>query len=682
MKNTRFISILVVIILIISLLSACGNEKDVSLGDTQQSSKYEYVFRELSAPKYIEPATSFAGGDGSDINPYQISSAEELAFMQVALSGENKSDYEKSYFVLINDIELNSVENFENWKNTAPEFSWKSIENNLFKGVFDGNGYTVRGMYINVNKDDTDSSSYGLFGNIGGTIKNLTIEKSYIAVSGYSANVGVIAGNLTEGSKIDNCTSGCEIECYENICGGIVGQNGGEIINCVFNGNIKQMQNGSNTRIGGIVGDNSGNVVSCKNTGTVVFGPDNVDAVGGITGYTDRGIIKDCVNNGNLNGEISDESALAISGGIIGKIFMSNVGGENISTGVEVSNCVNNGTVCADYYAGGVIGELNNDRNPNCITVKNCKNNGEVNSSEYSGGVIGAMTCNSPKSGNDNIFVENCVNNAQLKTGTVGGVIGFFRSNKGQVTISRCVNNADLSTTVQNCAGILGYWLMDSCPSAVITVKDCKNIGDITSPLNAGGIFSYADAPVLLEDSDGCLIDIINCSNSGDITTLSNNSYIGGISANWGMRGISADFINCFNSGNLIIDNDNKANGYTDEDGNKIMTISRIAGGIIGRVGDGLLLTTDSDKVKDKNINSKKAVVTLNKCSNIGKLEVNDSNEYTDANGEKVYKNYFGGLVGNTSGEKDVSLFVENCTYSNFERGIGNTEVKDIGTKK
>lgn len=177
------------------------------------------------------------------------------------------------------------------------------------------------------------------------------------------------------------------------------------------------------------------------------------------------------------------------------------------------------------------------------------------------------------------------------------------------------------------------------------------------------------------------MIKVSNCSNSGDITTKSNNSYIGGISGNWGMKGISSEFVSCTNSGKLIIDNPADPQGYTDENGAGIMTISRIAGGIIGRVGEGLLLTTDSDNVNDKYINNKKAVITLKECSSTGSLFVTDSKEYTDNNGEKVYKNYFGGIVGNTTGEKEASIFVENCTYSNFERGLGNTDLKDIGSK-
>lgn len=46
-----------------------------------------------------------------------------------------------------------------------------------------------------------------------------------------------------------------------------------------------------------------------------------------------------------------------------------------------------------------------------------------------------------------------------------------------------------------------------------------------------------------------------------------------------------------------------------------------------------------------------------------------------------VYRNYFGGIVGNASGENAYSVFMENCNYSNFERGLGNTEYADFGTK-
>ena len=44
---------------------------------------YEKQHREVRNPVYREAATSFAGGDGSEESPYEISSAEELQVYSV-----------------------------------------------------------------------------------------------------------------------------------------------------------------------------------------------------------------------------------------------------------------------------------------------------------------------------------------------------------------------------------------------------------------------------------------------------------------------------------------------------------------------------------------------------------------------------------------------------------------------
>ena len=146
------------------------------------------------------------------------------------------------------------------------------------------------------------------------------------------------------------------------------------------------------------------------------------------------------------------------------------------------------------------------------------------------------------------------------------------------------------------------------------------------------------------------------------------------------MKNIPTSFEGCANSGKL---------SYFTEVPDKIdlnydepMTLSRIVGGIIGRVGEGLLLTTDNDTGKNKNIQNGRAIIKIKNCSNTGILNVPDSEEYINAQGEQFYKNYFGGIIGNACGEKEFSVYVEECTYSNFERGLGNEDFTDIGIKE
>ena len=140
----------------------------------------------------------------------------------------------------------------------------------------------------------------------------------------------------------------------------------------------------------------------------------------------------------------------------------------------------------------------------------------------------------------------------------------------------------------------------------------------------------------------------------------------------YGMQDIPTVLENCKNSGKISITA--AADTVTDKDA-EVMTLSRIAGGIIGRVGAGLLLTTDHDESKAKNIQAKNSVLTVRNCSSTGKLDV------VNKNAENV-KNWFGGVIGNASAEKGYSIFVSDCIYSGgFERGLGNEDYEDIGEK-
>lgn len=694
----RILAVLLALMLISSVLTGCGGNKENNgdQSDSQAESGYEYLFRDLPEAKYITPADDFAGGDGSESDPYQISNAAELTLLHekmVADSNDIKSNYSRAYYVLTANIVVNNTEDFDKWGDTAPEYSWMPIGFDgagTFRGTFDGNGYTVSGLYINTNNDEF-TNDYGLFDTVGGTVKNVKIDKSYFAVSGNPCGVGSIAGSLTSDAVVDNCESNALLYCYDTTCGGIVGKSSGgvdisvadkneerelkysTVSGCSFSGVITQANNDAMTFIGGIVGSCDGNIDTCVNNGTINFSGNNVDSVGGIAGRMSEGTMSGCKNTGAINCETTDGGSLAIAGGIVGKVFVSATGSEKyMSRGVKLTKCENSGTVSGQMYAGGIAGELSNDHNDYCITVSDCVNSGAVTSKDYTGGIIGCMNCLGDNENGDNIVIENCENKADLSKGTVGGIIAKFMSEKGNVKIKGCENSANLTSEGQHCAGIIAYWIMNSKPFDCNTViDDCKNTGDIASPLSAGGIISFMDMPVCLEIGDNVSVSVSNCVNDGNVTVNQVNGYIGGILGNWGMENVATVIENCTNSGTLSITD--PADSMTDDDA-KIMTVSRIIGGIVGRVGPGLLLTTDSDKADSKNIQSEKAVLKITNSKNTGKIDV------TNVNAEN-YKNWFGGVIGNTCGEDGFSVFVENCTYTGFERGLGNEGLTDIGTK-
>lgn len=130
-----------------------------------------------------EPA--FSGGDGTDSNPYLISSVADL--QTLATDVNSGTSYSGQYFQLTQNLDLSGED-------------WTPIGNSSysFQGTFDGGFHTIYGLTINA------SSRYcGLFGRLyNATICNLGLESVNI-VSSYN-DVAALAGNA-QGGLIERC---------------------------------------------------------------------------------------------------------------------------------------------------------------------------------------------------------------------------------------------------------------------------------------------------------------------------------------------------------------------------------------------------------------------------------------------------------------------------------------------
>ena len=122
-------------------------------------------------------APYYAGGSGTEADPYIIETAEQLArVLKVDLTG-NK------YFKITTDIYLNDVSD-ENWNENSPRswFDRAALSNTAFVGTIDGAGHTVYGLYYN------GASIFGLIPQASDTtINNLRISKSDITSTSYIA---------------------------------------------------------------------------------------------------------------------------------------------------------------------------------------------------------------------------------------------------------------------------------------------------------------------------------------------------------------------------------------------------------------------------------------------------------------------------------------------------------------
>ncbi|SHH65347.1 Listeria/Bacterioides repeat-containing protein [Sporobacter termitidis DSM 10068] len=256
----------------------------------------------------IAPAPLGFPGSGTEADPYQISTAAQLKEMSDRVNYQNDIFADRHYELTAN-IDLNEDLSGD------PE-QWNPIGAYLpFTGIFDGNGHTIRGLYIHSDRDYV-----GLFG----FIQEATVR-----------NVGLVGGQIASdssycfaGGLVGFCILGTIEDCYNTgsvsgtISGGIVGLNAGGHIQDSYNtGAIAASGNGC--AAGGIAGQNQNadfTIVNCYNTGSVsAFVPEDGDEgyVGGIAGVNDNSSIKNCYSTGALSGTAVDGAQIYV-GGIAG----------------------------------------------------------------------------------------------------------------------------------------------------------------------------------------------------------------------------------------------------------------------------------------------------------------------------------------------------------------------------
>lgn len=331
----KFLSILLVFCLVLSLCLTIILEVDAS-DDTEESGDACMTIWDGTV------ANSYAGGEGTESDPYQIANGAQLALL--AQDSETKG----KYFVLTSNIILNDLSNFENWEDSPPENIWTPIGTLYrFCGNFDGNRYTISGVY-----SDYTMSCIGLFGNVErATISNLSVKSSYVAGK----------------------------ECV----GGIIGKNhwASLVENCHFEGTVVGVNH-----VGGIVGhDSLGTYSYCSHQGKVV----GIDSVAGIVGTMSLGkaITQYCYNTGLVTGEFR-------VGGIAGGVANN----DNAKTYIE--NCYNAGEIAGtNGYIGGIVGDL-------CAWryIYNCYNVGKVTCINANGKVGGIAGNREAKTGMTNCY--------------------------------------------------------------------------------------------------------------------------------------------------------------------------------------------------------------------------------------------------------------------------------------
>ena len=428
-------------------------------------------------------ATAFAGGSGTENDPYQIDGGAQLAYLA---SEVNKGQpYENSYFVLTADIDLAN----HDWTPIGNSFSdalFGGTDYSLFAGNLNGKGHTIFNISIGTENAPLESDIFGLFGATGGKISNLNLDS--VAICGIAKNVsGYVIG----------------------LAGALAGSASGPIENChVTNLNMTMKAPDSGMAaaywIGGLVGalDGSQHIEECSASGTIKE-RSGKGSIGGLIGELGREA-KITYSHADVALDVKpDYYGGANVGGLIGK------GNGDKDPETVISNCYATGNVTGGAYSGGFAGSLWG------LNIKNCYATGDV---------TGAFASMATFAGTDApaAYAYGSVTNCY----TTGMVVGTASS-----TYAFAYQDATVRSPITNCYfADTNSAIKDSNETAISKIpeemqsEEFKDVLNASDPTN-GWIFREGATPLCgAEPADYTAVDAALEKIPADLTAYTDES--------------------------------------------------------------------------------------------------------------------------------------------------------------
>lgn len=214
-----------------------------------------------------------------------ISNKEELKAFRNKVN--NGTPYTGQTFRLTDHIDLTG----ETWEPIG------KTNDKSFKGTFDGGGYHISGLNVNMTENGA-----GLFGGVdNGAIRNLRVSGNVTSTG--KIYVGGIVG-YSKNTTVEHCIFSGDVNGSQHV-GGIAGA-GATITGCYTKGNVTGVQ-----FVGGIVG--TGNAIDCYSEAVVTNGTN----IGGIAGQN-SGTVTRCYATGAVSAKLG-------GGGIVGNNYNKTV---------------------------------------------------------------------------------------------------------------------------------------------------------------------------------------------------------------------------------------------------------------------------------------------------------------------------------------------------------------------
>jgi len=281
----------------------------------------------LSSTLVAQTAVAPAVGNGTEGNPYQIASLENLYWIAASDDVVTNPDQEarwSSHYIQTADIDASATNGWfggQGWSPIGTHSIW-------FTGTYNGQSYTIDGLFIN----RPDTNYIGLLGyTYGATIEHFGVTN--VDING-SWHVGGLVGRHSW-STISNSYSTGSVSGNGHYFGGLVGYNQSSTVsNSYSTGSVS----GTGNSVGGLVGLNSENSIIGHSYSTGDVSGNNY--VGGLVGLnSDNSIISHSYTTGSVSGNNV--------GGLVGR---NNQG--------ALLHCYSTAYVTGTYSRGGLVGSI------------------------------------------------------------------------------------------------------------------------------------------------------------------------------------------------------------------------------------------------------------------------------------------------------------------------------------
>lgn len=349
---------------------------------------YHLTFRDkmVSMVRDTKYIYEMLNGEGTEENPYQITSTNDFAYLVSQLATYDSNYGYGQFFKQIADI-----------KAPIPNclYQGNAYKSAPFAGNYDGDSHKILNLtYLGTNGGE-QSDAIGLFSILhdGAVIRNLDIE-------------------------------GADIEYPGNCCGLLAGVANGNIRieNITLNGNIKSTKD----KVGGLIGYIEGNAqslaqISIRNVRLgVSFSESGSSYIGALIGWAENASIQvEDISSDGIFKNLRGNNHVA---GLIGKLY-----GQIDARKIKLQHTtLNDFPISGNQNVGGLIGEafLQAASNFKDITIDM-----PIKGSSYVGGLIGQIRSEAPTSTLitiENFQLSNPANRSQIQGGSyVGGMIGY-----------------------------------------------------------------------------------------------------------------------------------------------------------------------------------------------------------------------------------------------------------------